>query len=168
MRDEEDPKDGRDEEHPKDRRNEEAPKNDGAAPLGRISASSPVPGALPGAPHTAKLAAFGCSRNFGSSLLAWRAHGRLGPSPRPCPRTCGQVEDVVAPAVARSHLMHADFLVAVLVVEEGAPGRPQRLHPLLHLGVAVRDLEGLAGRVLARGDALRGQGIERTKGTVRG
>lgn len=80
-----------------------------------------------------------------------------GMSPEGVPRTCGQVEDVVEPPVGRGHPVHGDPLVAVLVVEQGAPGGPQRLHPLLHLGVAVRDLEGLAGRVLPRGDALRGQ-----------
>lgn len=109
----------------------------------------PEPPTQPSWPRSAVPEILAALSSPGGHMAGW--------SPRPCPRTCGQVEDVVAPAVARSHLMHADFLVAVLVVEEGAPGRPQRLHPLLHLGVAVCNLEGLAGRVLAGGDALRGQ-----------
>lgn len=54
-------------------------------------------------------------------------------------------------------LVHPDLLVAVLVVEQGAPAGGEGLHPVLHLRVAVGDLEGLAGGVLPRGNALREQ-----------
>lgn len=146
--------------------------------LGRAVPLSPVPGMQPRA-HAGRLAAFSCSQNAAarSCLTSICQAGNAAPAPLPragnvppgreCPprtrplSTCGQVEDVVALPVGRGHLVHADFLVAVFVVEQGAPGGRQRLHPLLHLGVAVGDLEGLAGRVLPGGDALRAQGTKR-------
>lgn len=104
---------------------------------------------------------------WGSALkLPWLPAPRGSSQGIPKARsTCCQIEHGVLLSLPHRDLVHPDLLVAVLVVEQGAPAGGEGLHPVLHLRVAVSDLEGLAGGVLPRGNALHQEG---TRGSVRG